>query len=297
MIVVRRLSIQEEYLTSLLVTAATPPKGKWCEKCKVRHREKTKCPYAGKEPAQPGQPEQPAQPAPKPAPAGHGNLPPSGTVAPETVQKLNETIQAGLLAPGLTAEQHIELGKQVIDIHKKSFPEFKAVLTAAAPPGARVLGRVKELDSLVGKLTRKPKVYKSAKDMGDTTGTRIVCNSIDEVKSTVAKLKAQFEVVEEEDFIDNPNWNYRSHHLNVRDKDGQVKEIQIRTENQDTWAEWGHNIYKPMSEAQKQALQQHKDEINGYAKAISEYFYQEDQGKPAQKPPCTMVIHQSFGCL
>lgn len=48
--------------------------GRWCEKCKVKHREKTKCPYAGKgqegapaesapaEPAAPAEPSAPAEP-------------------------------------------------------------------------------------------------------------------------------------------------------------------------------------------------------------------------------------------
>lgn len=296
----RRATIQEEYLTTALFSAhVAQQKGRWCEKCKVHHRPGTKCPYELRQQRQRTAPT-PSEPSkePKAHPlSGHGGLPPAGTVAKETVVKLQSDIQAGKLAPGMTADQHIELGKEVIAAHKASFPEFKAKLANAAPPTARVLGRVKELDSLIGKLTRKPDLYKKATDLGDTTGTRIVCDSIDEVKSTVAKLKQQFEVVEEEDFIDQPNRNYRSFHLNVRDADGQVKEIQVRTENQNTWAEWGHNIYKPMNAAQERALKTHKDEINEYAEAISSYFYQQDLGQPATKPPCTIVVHESFGCL
>lgn len=291
----RRATIQEEYLTAALFSAHTAQqKGRWCEKCKVHHRPGTKCPYESRQRSAPAQVPHEQVQQPVPHADGHGSS--SGSVAGELIAKLESFVQAGKLAP-LTAEQHVELGKKVLAEHKKSFPEFKAKLENVAPPAARVLGRVKELDSLLGKLTRKPDLYKKATDLGDTTGTRIVCNSIDEVKSTVAKIKLQFEVVEEEDFIDQPNRNYRSFHLNVRDSDGQVKEVQVRTENQNTWAEWGHNIYKPMTAAQERALQTNKDEINEYAEMISEYFYRQDLGQPADKPPCTIVVHESFGCL
>jgi ppGpp synthetase/RelA/SpoT-type nucleotidyltranferase len=73
-------------------------------------------------------------------------------------------------------------------------------------------------------------------------------------------------------------------------------EVQVRTENQNTFADWCHDVYKPTNK--KQAESRKHPDVKAYAHDMSEYFWALDQGlEPPPKPPCVKVVSEAFGCL
>ncbi len=201
------------------------------------------------------------------------------------------------LPPVKTPREHVAVAKRLIRLHAKALPRIKAAMAKAAGKDANVQGRVKTLESALGKLIRKPDEYLSADKLQDITGTRIIHSTVEQVKSTVTKLKDQYRVVGEDDYIDKPQGNYRSHHLILEDPETKLKfEVQIRTKNQNTFADWAHNVYKPVSE--EQAKHRADPEVSAYESGIAAYFWALDtKARPPNKPPCTPVIKQAFGCL
>ena len=172
----------------------------------------------------------------------------------------------------------------VVTAHEAGLHTFTAKLRALAPK-ARVAARVKTTQSIKDKLALKPQ-YKSARELQDVTGARIVHNSTAEVLATVAKIKRTYAVVTFDDYIDRPKASgYMSYHLIVRDRDGLQKEIQVRTEAQHALADWHHDIYKPITDEQKQVKAQHGPLADDYAKALWQWHSKRDRGQPAGTRP------------
>lgn len=235
--------------------------------------------------------------------------------------KLSDSKQAALKAKlgdtinGKSFEEQLEITEAAISQHEPGLKSLMDTLldmagggepTVSEPyPGVtelntgsvRVSGRTKAVESAMAKLTRKPDLYPTADQLTDCTGARVTVGSIDEVKANVQKVKDRYEVVREEDYISSPKGDYRSHHLIIRDDDGLLKEVQIRTENQDSWANWFHDIYKPRNAEQKQWVTQYGDTLNSYASEMSEYFFAVDQGEQIAKPDCPEPVQVTFGCL
>jgi len=172
-----------------------------------------------------------------------------------------------------------------------------------APAGADVTARVKTLDSAVGKVARKPKDratgkgYESASELQDGTGIRVVASSLDDVASTVKRVKESLDVIEEDDYITFPKEGYRSYHLVIRTSDGLPKELQVRTKNQHIFAEWCHDFYKPQTTAQKEAMAMRSDEVRAYMFAISKMLNDRDEGTDSPAPPCPVAVRDAFGCV
>lgn len=125
----------------------------------------------------------------------------------------------------------------------------------AGNPIHHIESRVKSPRSIAAKLEKKghPLTLEAAgKYINDIAGVRVVCNYIDDVYRVAEMLKRQqdVEVVKEQDYIKNPNYNgYRSLHLDIRipvyfsDRTEYVlAEIQIRTIAMDFWASLEHDI-------------------------------------------------------
>lgn len=201
----------------------------------------------------------------------------------------------GKLPPGKTAAEHIKIAEQFLDKHRTAFPLALESLSQLAGPNAKVKGRVKALESALNKMVEKPH-YTTADKLQDGTGMRVVHQTVDQVKETVAKIKAKYNVIEEDDYITNPKGDYRSHHLIVEGPGKLPMELQVRTENQDSFGDWCHDVYKPLNA--KQAEVQKHPEVTSYARDISTYFWALDTGaEPPPKPPCTRVVSEAFGCL
>ena len=201
------------------------------------------------------------------------------------------------LPPGLTPKEHVELASKIIKQHNGLLAKTLKVLETVSGPGAIVKGRVKVLESALGKIIRKPEEYPSADKLQDVTGTRVVHDTVAQVRDTVGKLRKLYKVVDEDDYITKPQGNYRSYHLILEDPNtGLQFEAQIRTRNQDTFAEWAHNVYKPVNEVQ--AEHRADPEVGDYERKMAEYFWEIDNGKvDATPPPCTTTIKIAFGCL
>jgi ppGpp synthetase/RelA/SpoT-type nucleotidyltranferase len=138
--------------------------------------------------------------------------------------------------------------------------------------------------------------YTTADKLQDGTGMRVVHGTVEEVKATVAKIRAKYKVIEEDDYIAKPKGDYRSHHLIIEGPGKLAMEIQVRTKNQDAFGDWCHDVYKPVTK--KQAKVQKHPEVISYARDISAYFWALDTGaEPPPKPPCTKVVSDAFGCL
>lgn len=199
-----------------------------------------------------------------------------------------------------TLGQHLKIAKDFQSKHDGNLTRFKGDLSAIAGPGASVKARTKTLESMIGKMLRKPK-YQSADQLQDGTGARIVHQTIDQVKRTVDKIKAKYKVVAEDDYISKPHPDdptYRSHHLVIEDEDGLQKEVQIRTGNQNKFADWSHNVYKPRTPAESRAVDKNKDVISEYAKGMSDYFFRKDSGEAVGSPPdCPGAVKASVGCI
>jgi ppGpp synthetase/RelA/SpoT-type nucleotidyltranferase len=216
----------------------------------------------------------------------------------QTVDALKKSIAAGKLKEGVSLGQHVAIAKGLQSAHAAEFAETKAALKAAAPADATVKGRVKETESILGKLERKPK-YGDATGLQDTTGLRVVTKDLAGVRSTVAALKEKFKVVGEDNYIDKPQGEvYRSHHLIIETPSGLQKEIQVRTEAQNRHAEWSHGAYKPKPGAQTEYFNANKDAMHAYSKAVGEHFHALAEGRGGTSmptPPHGMKEH--FGVV
>jgi ppGpp synthetase/RelA/SpoT-type nucleotidyltranferase len=194
------------------------------------------------------------------------------------------------------AQKVLSDGKEVIKLHNDQFQKTISELQSLFPE-SRVKGRVKNLKSAIEKVARKPK-YGTPKNLQDITGFRVISGSIEQVKENVKKFKGKYEIVEEDNYIDTPKGGYyRSYHLIGKEK-GRQFEIQIRTENQDVLGNWAHNIYKPLTEKQKDTVKNNSSVLEGYAIKMAEYFFKKDTGvKALTIPPCIEIVATTFGCL
>jgi len=119
-----------------------------------------------------------------------------------------------------------------------------------------------------------------------------------EVGSVANYIRENFDVADEENYIQKSNGGYRSMHFQIRDKDGLLSEIQVRTPNQDKWANWSHdNFYKPLDEGMKAFIESHYAEIETYAERMSDYYYRKDNGEEADTPECPQEITVVLGCM
>jgi ppGpp synthetase/RelA/SpoT-type nucleotidyltranferase len=212
------------------------------------------------------------------------------------------------LAPGMSVQDHVNLAVKRKKAEGERFKGFVRDLEEMS--GYRVTGRVKAIESLLGKLTRKDDKGKlkykgkNADVFGDVTGTRITVNSVNEVYDAVQKIVKNaadkgMKVSIPDDKIKNPQGGlkYRSVHLDITDRDGRKKELQIRTVRQDMAANWGHDIYKPLTAEQRKTLAKHADELVEYGAAISDHYFDLDNGRESEPPPCPKVAARFFGCL
>lgn len=213
-----------------------------------------------------------------------------------------DAVKAGKLAPGTSVEQHVKIADAFLTKHAENLEQSMGRLQEIMPSGAKVKGRVKELKSALGKLVRKPK-YQTADRLQDGTGMRVIAQDTATLKTAVDQIRKKYKIVSEDDYISAPlegekGLGYRSHHFIIEDKDGLQKEIQVRTPNQNTHADWCHDVYKPVSPAQEAAMKEHSDQIAQYARDMGHFFEKVDKAeKPGSPPDCPPPVKQYFSCL
>lgn len=244
-----------------------------------------------------------------------------------TLVDFEKDFKAGHLAKGMTFGRHVEIAKVHLRKHAASMNRLIGDLEKIAPGEKnvggyeRVSGRVKTLSSVLGKVVRKhhrklpsgewdkskPHLDRADK-LKDMTGARILAEDTKGTRAVFDKFKAKYgdDIVSSEDMISHPREDgYRSIHAEFKDADGLVKEIQFRTPNQQTWANWSHDIYKPTKAKQREWLREAKKDpamwhkIDKYATSMSAHYAKIDDGeKPGDKPECPEELKKSpFGCL
>jgi ppGpp synthetase/RelA/SpoT-type nucleotidyltranferase len=160
-----------------------------------------------------------------------------------------------------------------------------------------VSGRVKAIDSMVGKLARKPELYATVSDLNDVSGVRVMTENIDGVFNSLQYIKDNYRVIEEKNNIDVDRDGYRSYHA-IIDDNGVKSEIQIRTKSQDVWANYVHDrIYKPKNNKLRKYVNNNKEAITGYIMQMSEYFHNKDSGINEPRPECPQEIQNELGCM
>lgn len=163
--------------------------------------------------------------------------------------------------------------------------------------GVKISGRIKEAESMVGKLGRKPEEYGDVDDLYDVSGVRAMAKDLNGVNDVVNHIKQNYTVIQEEDNINVDKGGYRSYHVIVQDEHGVKSEIQVRTENQDVWANWCHDrFYKPATPKMQEFINSYKELITNYSLGMSNYYYEKDLGLNPVKPECPPEIEE-VGCL
>jgi ppGpp synthetase/RelA/SpoT-type nucleotidyltranferase len=230
-------------------------------------------------------------------PKGSKKKSPEAEKISSAVSGLKKAVEAGKLKKGMSLGQHIKKSKQVQKKHAQNFDKLMSKMKELAP-GAEVQGRVKKLESVMGKMLRKPDKYKEAGDLQDVTGTRVIHDTPDQVLATVGRIKDEFEVVDEDDYITKPKSDgYMSYHMIIKDKDGLEKEVQVRTKNQNRMGDWAHDIYKPQTPEQEKAVQEARDVLEDYATKLWKWYEKKDRGEdPGPEPDCPEIAKKSFGC-
>ena len=182
-------------------------------------------------------------------------------------------------------DKHQKRIKEVINDLKENFPNTD------------ITGRVKTTYRMLEKLARKPNQYKDVSDLQDVSGARVLCKTLEEVNKNVDYIKEKYAVINEENYIKDSKGGYRSIHLTIQDDKGTDTEIQVRTPNQQKWADWAHDIfYAPLTDEMKEYLKENLNTITDYASKMSDYYYKLDSGKDAKIPKCPPQIIQ-IGCL
>ncbi|MCH7759980.1 hypothetical protein IIA15_01045 [candidate division TA06 bacterium] len=126
-------------------------------------------------------------------------------------------------------------------------------------------------------------------DLNDIAGTRVILPDDNAVKSAADKVREQFEVVEEDNFMDDPRGGYyNAIHFQLI-KDGKKVELQLKSKRSLARANLAHDfIYK-----------------NGHLKdqdvnTIREYLTQSaehDMGKREEPPECPEIIRRIAECI
>ena len=210
------------------------------------------------------------------------------------LRALGDAIASGAIAGSM--KDRIEEANAEIDKHAKSFEAFKSSLKEIGG-GAKLLARIKKVDSALGKLARKPKTYPDPSKLTDLTGAALIVAGGDEQARVVRAIEDKYEVVEKEDFSTTARpGGYRAIHFLVKDKDGLTKEVQVMTQRQSAWKDWCHDIYKPTSPRQARRIAAIASEVNTYGEALSRHLANLDAGKKSSPPECPKSVSSVVGC-
>jgi len=112
---------------------------------------------------------------------------------------------------------------------------------------ASIESRVKEEDSLAGKLERKGQKYKTLEDITDIIGLRVITFYLDDVEKVASAIEKIFEVdwensVDKRKLLEIDSFGYMSLHYICRLQDFPYRfEIQLRTALQHAWANMDHD--------------------------------------------------------
>lgn len=149
-------------------------------------------------------------------------------------------------------------------------------------PGRGVSSRIKTEDSIIEKLQRR-KI--SLDEMTDIGGVRVIFPDLQSLTSGIDKIRNNFQVIQEENYIDKPKQGYRSYHFLI-EVNGLPIELQFKTIRMLEWSEFGHThfpVYKSESEL-KQLYGKNYKKLTKYYYKMSEHYALSDVGKQLKRP-------------
>ena len=150
-------------------------------------------------------------------------------------------------------------------------------------------GRLKRPESVIAKLQRDSRIRLSR--MQDIAGCRLVTDGKTEQDEIYARLQAEFDIYRAYDIRETPHSGYRAVHVVIRHDDRFV-EVQVRTENQRTWARLSESAtardssikYGGGDPAIRQALD-----------ALSETYWGYDQSGETPPPDLAAEVERLIG--
>lgn len=161
------------------------------------------------------------------------------------------------------------------DVFNKTLLKFQQIF-----PGG-VSGRIKTKESIIEKLGRR---NKKIEELTDIAGIRVVFLTLDSLYSGLDKIRSKFNVVEEENYINQPRKGYRSYHLIIM-VDGKPIEIQLKTLRMSDWSEKAHDsFYKNRSLLVEKYGEKIVDQAENYMSSIADYYSKKDEGQEVKKP-------------
>lgn len=214
----------------------------------------------------------------------------------------------GRITPQDAAEQIRQASQMAYDAIPVGDRMSKNML-ATVSGDTEVDARIKSPASAVEKLLRKSDEYSNLSQLNDMIGMRIVTkgeNALADREPVLAMLKSKYNMIELDDSTDKVRIDgYRAINMVVEDRaTGQRAEIQLKTENQQTWSDWSHDrIYKSkdnLTSEQVDILKQNRDGVELYAKRMSDHMYAKDTGaipSNTAPPECPDYVSSSVGCL
>jgi ppGpp synthetase/RelA/SpoT-type nucleotidyltranferase len=213
----------------------------------------------------------------------------------EVIQKMHQEYPS---FPEKTVVKNLEVYHKLepkLAITKK---HLEARLKKELPGKPVVSGRIKTPLSAVGKVAKKPK-YADVSKLQDNVGMRAMYNDVTSVKEAMKVVREKYDIVEEDDYIETPKFDgYRSYHAIIIDKEtGIESELQVRTQRQETFANWAHKFYKPEEDDLKEFVQTHEEMALKYQVDVGNYYSELDEGRKPKKPLCPKEILKLMMCL
>ena len=197
-----------------------------------------------------------------------------------------------------TVKKNLELYRGLESTFEKLNKKIEDNLKKDLPGNPIISGRVKTPDSSIGKVARKPK-YADIRNLQDNVAVRATYNDVTSVKEAMKIVRANYDIVEEDDYIEKPKFDgYRSYHAIMKDKETGIEtELQMRTKRQDTFANWAHKLYKPESDDVRHFVETHEEMSLKYQVDVGNYYSELDEGRKPKKPICPELIKKVMMCL
>ena len=151
-------------------------------------------------------------------------------------------------------------------------------------PIEHVKYRIKKMDSIEGKLTKKGKEFtlENIQSLNDIVGVRVVCSFLSDAYEMIEWVRRDkdIRIISTKDYIHCPKENgYRSYHFNIEipilylGKEIYVKaEIQIRTIAMDMWASLEHKIWYKKGITLPKEIAQEIDSANQLCGHVDTYL-------------------------
>ena len=200
--------------------------------------------------------------------------------------------------PEKTVKKNLELYRGLETTFEKLNKKIEDNLKKDLPGNPIISGRVKTPDSSIGKVARKPK-YADIRNLQDNVAVRATYNDVSSVKEAMKIVREKYDIVEEDNYIDQPKFDgYRSYHAIMKDKETGIEtELQMRTQRQDTFANWAHKLYKPESDDVRHFVETHEEMSLKYQVDVGNYYSELDEGRKPKKPICPEPIMKVMMCL